>query len=307
MSIQISNLVKEYGLQKAVDGVSFEAKRGEVLGFLGPNGAGKSTTMKVATCYLPPTNGTVLVNGLDVTTSPRQVRKVVGYLPEHNPLYLDMYVHEYLRFIGGLHGMRGGFLKRKVDETVGRVGLEREQKKLIGSLSKGYRQRVGLAQAILHEPDVLILDEPTTGLDPNQILEIRNLIKQESKNKTVVLSTHIMQEVQALCDRVIIINRGKIVANDKVESLQNLGQKATISIELEHPIDSAESLLAIKGVSSASLQMPNRLDVISDSESDIRGDIFRHAVDSGWVILEMTKENQSLENVFQELTKPDQG
>src|SRR6478735_7768220 len=203
MSVIVSNLTKTYGTQNAIDSISFQAGKGEILGFLGPNGAGKSTTMKIATCYIPPTSGVVTVAGYDVVESPLGVRKNVGYLPEHNPLYLDMYVHEYLEFIGSLHSIKGSKLKGRVQEMVEMTGLTLEQNKKLGALSKGYRQRVGLAQAMIHEPQVLILDEPTTGLDPNQILEIRSLIKNIGKEKTVLFSTHIMQEVQALCDRVV--------------------------------------------------------------------------------------------------------
>ena len=209
--VEIEHLTKTYGTQNAVDNISFTAGKGEIVGFLGPNGAGKSTTMKIATGYLPPTAGTVRVAGHDVLTESLAVRRLVGYLPEHNPLYLDMYVHEYLEFIGSVHGLRGAGLRNRVAELVRRVGLSREQNKQIGALSKGYRQRVGLAQALIHNPDVLILDEPTTGLDPNQILEIRQLIREVSEDKTVIFSTHILPEVTALCSRVLIISRGRLV------------------------------------------------------------------------------------------------
>jgi ABC-2 type transport system ATP-binding protein len=303
MSVEINHLTKQYGEQKAVNDISFQAKKGEVLGFLGPNGAGKSTTMKIATCFLPPTSGEVKVSGIDVTKSPKAVRKVVGYLPEHNPLYLDMYVHEYLQFIGSVHGMKGRRLADKVASTVAQVGLEREQKKKIGALSKGYRQRVGLGQAILHEPEVLILDEPTTGLDPNQIVEIRELISQESKDKTVILSTHIMQEVQALCDRVVIINRGNIVADDPVEKLKQGGNETTVFVEFESEIKSFEKLQALEWVSDIHVNSSRSIEVKTQRSDEIRGDIFRFAVENDWVILGMSKEVRSLENVFQELTQ----
>lgn len=302
MSIEISGLTKQYGSQKAVDNISFSAAKGEILGFLGPNGAGKSTTMKIATCFLPPTSGSVAVAGIDVATSPRLVRQKVGYLPEHNPLYLDMYVHEYLRFIGSLHGLAGGRLKTSVAEAIERVGLEREQHKKVGALSKGYRQRVGLAQAILHQPEVLILDEPTTGLDPNQILQIRQLIKQESQNKTVVFSTHIMQEVQALCDRVVIINRGKIVADSRVSQLQMGSQQTTIFLELEQPVAEPESLTNLPEVATVVQTSPTQLKIESAAQEDIRGKIFRFAVANGWTIVGMSRETKSLEHVFHELT-----
>ena len=220
MSIEVNKITKLYGEQKALNDVSFSIKSGEIVGFLGPNGAGKSTLMKIISCYLPPSAGTIKVCGLDVMEQSLEVRKKVGYLPEHNPLYLDMYVKEYLEFVGRFYDVKK--LNDRVKEMVEITGLTIEQNKKIGQLSKGYRQRVGLAQAIIHDPQVLILDEPTTGLDPNQLVEIRNLIKELGKNKTVMLSTHIMQEVQAICERAIIINHGKIVADD---SIANLTQK----------------------------------------------------------------------------------
>ena len=224
MSIKIQNLSKVYGTQRAVDDISFEVAKGEIVGFLGPNGAGKSTTMKILTGYVPATDGSAEVNGFDVKISPMQVKSSIGYLPEHNPLYLDMYVREFLEFTGSLYSLKGKTLQIKVAETIEMVGLGLEKHKKIGQLSKGYRQRVGLAQALIHNPDVLILDEPTTGLDPNQLVEIRDLIKSVGKNKTVILSTHIMQEVEAICDRVVIINRGKIVANGTLSELKQGGK-----------------------------------------------------------------------------------
>lgn len=224
MSIKIQNLTKTYGTQKAVDNISFEVHKGEIVGFLGPNGAGKSTTMKILTGYIPSTEGSAEVNGFDVKTQPMQVKKSIGYLPEHNPLYLEMYVREFLEFIGSLYGLKGKELKNRIEEVIELVGLSLEKHKKITQLSKGYRQRVGLAQAMIHNPEVLILDEPTTGLDPNQLVEIRNLIKEVGKNKTVIFSSHIMQEVEALCDRVVIINRGKIVADGNLAELK--GERA---------------------------------------------------------------------------------
>ncbi|AFK02836.1 ABC transporter related protein [Emticicia oligotrophica DSM 17448] len=224
MSIKIQNLSKVYGTQRAVDDISFEVAKGEIVGFLGPNGAGKSTTMKILTGYLPATDGSAVVNGFDVKISPMEVKKSIGYLPEHNPLYLDMYVREFLEFVGSLYGLRCKTLEIKVAETIKMVGLDLEKHKKISQLSKGYRQRVGLAQALIHNPDVLILDEPTTGLDPNQLVEIRELIKSVGRNKTVIFSTHIMQEVEAICDRVVIINRGKIVANGTLSELKQGGK-----------------------------------------------------------------------------------
>lgn len=224
MSIRIQHLTKVYGTQLAVNDISFDVKQGEVVGFLGPNGAGKSTTMKIATCYLPATSGTVEVAGFDVATSPIDVRRSIGYLPEHNPLYLDMYVKEFLAFIGGLYGLKGQHLQQSISNVIELVGLGLEQKKKIGQLSKGYRQRVGLAQALIHNPKVLILDEPTTGLDPNQLVEIRNVIKEVGKEKTVIFSTHIMQEVEAICNRVILINKGVIVTDNSLIELQKAGK-----------------------------------------------------------------------------------
>ena len=226
MSLSLKNVSKQYKNQKAVDNISFELKSGEIVGFLGPNGAGKSTTMKIITCFIPPTNGTISVCGLDVSNDHLMVKKKVGYLPENNPLYYDMYVREFLNFVASLHKVKNK--KDRVNEMIELVGLQKEEHKKIGTLSKGYKQRVGLAQAMIHDPDVLILDEPTTGLDPNQIVEIRDLIKNFGKNKTVLLSTHIMQEVESMCDRVIIINEGKIVADDSVESIKKGNNKANL-------------------------------------------------------------------------------
>jgi ABC-2 type transport system ATP-binding protein len=223
MSIQVTNLTKVYGAQRAIDGISFALKKGEIVGFLGPNGAGKSTTMKILTGYLKPTEGLAKVSDFDVVNQPMPARRSIGYLPEHNPLYLDMYVSEFLLFSGKLYGMSGATLRSRVDEVIAMCGLEVEKRKKISQLSKGYRQRVGLAQSFLHNPEVLILDEPTTGLDPNQIQEIREVIRTAGKDKTVLFSTHIMQEVEALCDRVIIINKGKVVSDSTLETLRGTG------------------------------------------------------------------------------------
>lgn len=223
MSIEVNNLTKTYGSQRAIDGISFSLKPGEIVGFLGPNGAGKSTTMKILTGYLHASSGTAKVAEFDVSSQAMRARRMVGYLPEHNPLYTDMYVKEFLLFSGKLYGMSGSALKSRVDEMIALCGLEIEKRKKIGQLSKGYRQRIGLAQSFLHDPEVLILDEPTTGLDPNQILEIRELIRNAGQNKTVLFSTHIMQEVEALCDRVIIINKGKLVSDTSLQTLRQKG------------------------------------------------------------------------------------
>ena len=302
MSVIVSNLTKIYGTQRAVDNISFEVKQGEILGLLGPNGAGKSTTMKITTCYVPPTSGTVTLAGYDVATQPMQVRQNVGYLPEHNPLYLDMYVHEYLHFIGSLHGMRGNALHSRTRQMIDMTGLGIEQNKKIGVLSKGYRQRVGLAQAMIHEPAVLILDEPTTGLDPNQIVEIRNLIKNIGREKTVILSTHIMQEVQAICDKVVIINAGKIVANNAIDQLKQYTNATRVLIaEFEHVIDTS-LLKAIEGVSEIALLEGNKYEIFY-GETDVRSLIFAACQAHGWVLLGMTQKETSLEDIFSRLTK----
>src|SRR3990170_6907276 len=248
MSLQLKNLTKIYGSQKAVNNISFEIKEGEIVGFLGPNGAGKSTTMKIATCFLPPSSGEAWVGGFNVAEKPMSVKQITGYLPEHNPLYLDLYVHEYLSFIGKLYGLQGQNLKQRIKEIVDLCGLNPEQNKKIETLSKGYRQRVGLAQALIHDPKILILDEPTSGLDPNQLVEIRKLIKTISQQKTVVFSTHIMQEVQALCDRVIVINKGAIVVDDKLDRLLLAqGDAPVILVQFEKDVN-IDQLKAIPGV-----------------------------------------------------------
>lgn len=301
MSVKVEQLTKVYQTQKAVDQISFEANKGEVLGFLGPNGAGKTTTMKIITCFIPQTDGNVNVCGYDTKTSPIEVRQRIGYLPEHNPLYKDMYVKEYLNFVGGLHKVANK--KQKVTEMIERVGLGREQHKLIGALSKGYRQRVGLAQAMLHDPDVLILDEPTSGLDPNQLVEIRKLITDLGKEKTVIFSTHIMQEVQAICDRVLIINRGKVVANDPVEALADrVSGSSIVTVEFLEKTEK-EFLKKIRKVNSIESLGNNQWKISADLKEDIRKDIFEFAVQNNLTLLGMKKEVYSVEDVFQELTK----
>ncbi len=303
MSVEVKNLTKVFGTQRAVDDISFTVEQGQILGFLGPNGAGKSTTMKIATCYLPPTAGTILVNGYDVVQDPMAVRRNVGYLPEQNPLYLDMYVHEYLQFIASVYGLKGKPARERVQEMVGLCGLTLEQGKKIGALSKGYRQRVGLAQALVHDPQVLILDEPTTGLDPNQIIEIRALIKQIGQNKTVIFSTHIMQEVAAICNRVVIINRGKLVANSDVASLQaGERQEKTTLVEFEQPVNS-EALLGIAGVRTVNLVQEATYRITSANDADIRASVFRIAAEQNWPLVGLKQEENSLEKIFQELTK----
>jgi ABC-2 type transport system ATP-binding protein len=301
MSVKVQALTKIYGEQKAVHDATFEAKKGEILGFLGPNGAGKTTTMKILTCFIPQTSGKAEVCGYDVAEDSMSVRERIGYLPEHNPLYKDMYVKEYLGFIARLHQVKNG--SKRVADMIDLTGLGREQNKLIGALSKGYRQRVGLAQAMLHDPEVLILDEPTTGLDPNQLVEIRSVIKQLGKEKTVIFSTHIMQEVQALCDRVLIINKGKIVADDPIEQLTNrIKGESVITVEF-HQAATESKLAAIRHVKKVKSLGKNRWQLSADSSHDIRGDIFRFAVDNQLTLLEMHKEVFSVEDAFQQLTK----
>lgn len=301
MSVKVKHLTKIYGTQKAVNDVSFEAKKGEVLGFLGPNGAGKSTTMKILTCFIPQTEGTAEVCGFNVERDPMEVRTRIGYLPESNPLYKDMYVKEYLGFVARLHKVKNA--RQRVANMIEKTGLGREQHKLIGTLSKGYRQRVGLAQAMLHDPEVLILDEPTSGLDPNQLVEIRSLIKQIGIEKTVIFSTHIMQEVQALCDRVLIINRGRIVADDPIEQLQNrVSAEMVVTVEF-HQNAQESKLRQIRHIKRVENLGKNRWHLVSDPDHDIRGDIFRFAVENHLTLLEMHKEMYSVEDVFQELTR----
>jgi ABC-2 type transport system ATP-binding protein len=302
MSLLIQNLTKLYGRQKAVNNISFEVREGEIVGFLGPNGAGKSTTMKIATSYVPPSEGQVTVAGYDVVSQSIEVKRVTGYLPEHNPLYLDMYVHEYLRFIGSLYGIRGATLKSRVEEMVSLCGLTLEQNKKIETLSKGYRQRVGLAQALIHNPSVLILDEPTSGLDPNQLVEIRKLIKEISKNKTVIFSTHIMQEVSALCSRVIVINKGEIVADDQLSNLmKGQSQETIVIVEFEGSV-SVEDLRALTGVKRVEVMGASHFKIAAQAGMDLRPEIFRFAADRKLSLLGLKQEETSLENIFRELT-----
>lgn len=304
MSIEVKNITKLYGKQKALDDVSFQVNTGEVIGFLGPNGAGKSTMMKIITCFIPQTSGKVTVNGFDTVERSLDVRKVLGYLPEHNPLYVDMYIKEYLEFVGGLHeGWKGDKLRKRVKEMIAMTGLEVEQHKKIGALSKGYRQRVGLAQAMIHDPQVLILDEPTTGLDPNQLAEIRELIRQIGKQKTVMLSTHIMQEVEAVCNRVIIINNGKVVANESTTQIQQgPGNKVVITVEFDKAA-SRNLLRSLPDVEDAHEIEKNIWKVIAPEGKDIRAAIFQLAVKNNLTVLSLTKEEQKLEDVFKQLTR----
>jgi len=301
MSISVHNITKNYGSQKALDDVSFEVGKGQVVGFLGPNGAGKSTMMKIITCFIPQTSGTASVSGFDVTDDSLEVRRRIGYLPEHNPLYLDMYVKEYLEFSARIYGMKAG-VRQRVTEMIAITGLEREQKKKIGTLSKGYRQRVGLAQALIHEPEVLILDEPTSGLDPNQLTEIRALIKSLGSEKTVMLSTHIMQEVEAICDRVIIINKGQIVADQKTSELRKESDAMeTVVIEFEKTLSKSE-LMKAGFIEKAEHLDGNSWKVSAKPGTDLRALLFKWAVQHEHTILSLQKDEQKLEDIFHKLT-----
>ena len=300
MSIEVRNISKVYGTQKALNDVSFSVGRGEIVGFLGPNGAGKSTMMKILTCYIPPTAGAASVCGFDVATDSLEVRRQIGYLPEHNPLYLDMYVREFLEFAGGLYGV--GDVRKRASRMIELTGLGPEQNKKIGALSKGYRQRVGIAQAMIHDPRVLIMDEPTTGLDPNQLEEIRSLIRSLGKEKTVMLSTHIMQEVEAICDRVIIVDRGQVVANDATTNLRRSSTVQIITVEFDAEVTQSD----LKGLFSVEMVKhlnSNTWQITSSSETDIRKTIFDFAVSRQISVLTLSKEEQKIEDVFKFLTR----
>lgn len=313
MAIAVRDLTKYYDSEKAVDNISFDVRTGEILGFLGPNGAGKTTTMKIITCYLPPTAGSVLVDGLNISEHSLEVRRKIGYLPEHNPLYLDMNVLEYLTYAGDLHGLDAAMLRARMREMVELCGIGDVRHKDIGELSKGYRQRVGLAQAMIHDPQVLILDEPTSGLDPNQIVEIRSLIRQLGRQKTVIFSTHILSEVQATCDRVVIINEGRIVADGTPEQLQTQFRGAeTIALELrtttDNPMIDLHPKLAalphVEGVTYTPADGGTHRFVLHTAKgSDLREAVFRLAVREGWVVLELSRRATSLEEVFHQLTR----
>ena len=300
MSVIVNQLTKVYGTQIAVNHISFTAEPGKIVGFLGPNGAGKSTTMKMITGFIPPSDGTATVCGFDINTQSMDVRKCLGYLPENNPLYLDMYVKEFLAFVAGLQQLNN--VESRIKEMIEQTGLEREQYKKISQLSKGYRQRVGLAQAMLHDPKVLILDEPTTGLDPNQLVEIRKLIKQLGKEKTVILSTHIMQEVEAVCDQVVIINKGLIVANDETKNLQAAAlQQVTYVVEFDQVIQK-QDLLKIEGVIAAQALADKSWVLQTNTLVDVRKNIFDFAVKNNLVLLSIQKEEEKLEDIFRKLT-----
>jgi ABC-2 type transport system ATP-binding protein len=298
--IEVSSITKLYGSQKALHNVSFAVKEGEIAGFLGPNGAGKSTMMKILTCYIPPTSGEAMVAGFNIREQSMDVRRNIGYLPEHNPLYLDMYVKEFLEFAG--HIYKVGNIRKRVGEMIEVTGLGIEQKKKIGALSKGYRQRVGLAQAMIHDPKVLIMDEPTTGLDPNQIEEIRLLIRSLGKQKTVLLSTHIMQEVEAICDKVIIIDRGQVVADDATVNLRRGGVIQLITVEFDREV-SGDDLRAVTGIEHVRFLHGNTWQLSTSAQNDIRRDIFAFAVSRQMTVLTMSREEQKIEAVFRELTR----
>jgi ABC-2 type transport system ATP-binding protein len=292
MSVKVEELTKLYGAQKAIDSVSFEAHKGEILGFLGPNGAGKTTTMKIITGFIPQSSGKASVCGYDVESASLEARRRIGYLPENNPLYKEMYVKEYLQFVAKLH--RVAKVNQRVAEMIELTGLGKEQHKLIGALSKGYRQRVGLAQAMIHDPEVLVLDEPTTGLDPNQLAEIRNVIKDLGKEKTLIFSTHIMQEVQAICTRVLIINNGKIVADDPIEALQaRIKGESAVTVQFAEAVQAAQ-LRKIAGVRQVKDLGQNRWQLLADAAIDIQPAIFHFAVEQKVTLIEMKKETVSV-------------
>ena len=301
MSIIVQNITKQYDKQLALNNVSLTIGKGEIVGLLGPNGAGKSTLMKIITCFIPPTKGTVNVEGYDIWEQSMEVRKRVGYLPEHNPLYLDMYVKEYLGFVAGIHHITGQEASKRIDEMIEMTGLGVEMHKKIGALSKGYRQRVGLAQAMIHNPSVLILDEPTSGLDPNQLIDIRRLIKDLGNEKTVLLSTHIMQEVEALCDKVIIINKGVVVANDNIENLTKDSDNVLV-VEFDGNV-TIEMLRNIVGLKQAKAIKGNHWILEPKADLDIRQDLMRWSINNNVIIRSMQREETSIEECFQRLTK----
>ena len=301
MSITVENITKIYGSQKALDHVSFSINEGEIVGLLGPNGAGKSTLMKIITCFIPPTSGNVEVYGNNIFDNPLAIRQNIGYLPEHNPLYLEMYVREFLEFVAGIYNL-GKQTKQRVEEIIELTGLTKEANKKIGQLSKGYRQRVGIAQALIHDPKVLILDEPTTGLDPNQLEEIRQLIKHVGQTKIVMLSTHIMQEVEAICSRVIIINSGKIVADDKTENLHSLQKSSNqYLVEFNKEIDT-NAIKQLKNIRDIAYNGNNTYTITSQNDTDIRENIFKWAVDNNLMVLTIRKNDNNLEKIFHDLT-----
>jgi ABC-2 type transport system ATP-binding protein len=302
MSIEVKNLTKIYGEQKAIDNVTFTVNKGEIVGFLGPNGAGKSTTMKIITGYLQPDDGEAIVSGIAVKTQPLQAKSTIGYLPEANPLYYDQYVREYLDFIADVHSVPAKIKKERIEGVIQTVGLSLESNKKIGQLSKGYKQRVGLAAALIHDPEVLILDEPTTGLDPNQIVEIREVIKNLGQNKTVLFSSHILQEVEAICDRVIIINRGKLVANDKLSNLrQQVTNNNLLRVTFKEPLEAAwlERLSSVQSVNKIST---NEWELMCTNPKDAQRQVMELALQENLNIISLQSGGQSLEDVFRSLT-----
>lgn len=300
MSIEVKNLLKQYGEQKAVNNISFKIEKGEIVGFLGPNGAGKSTTMKIITGYLPQSGGEAFVCGINVTQQSLEAKKKIGYLPELNALYYDMYVREYLGFVAEVHGIKNP--SHKIDNVIETVGLGIEAKKKISQLSKGYKQRVGLAAALIHDPEVLILDEPTSGLDPNQIIEIREVIKKQGQNKTVLFSSHILQEVEAICDRVIIINKGQIVADDKLSKLQkNNADSHTVIVQFKEPV-SKELLQQIREVSAAEISGEHICRLLTSQPESVRKQLLELALHNNLNIISLQSESLSLEDVFRTLT-----
>lgn len=303
MSVSVKSVTKRYGAQLALDQVTLDINKGEVAGLIGPNGAGKSTLMKIITGYLAPSLGEVAVNGMDVALFSHEIREIIGYLPEHNPLYPDMFISEYLLYVAGLYHIRKN-LNDRVCTIIHQTGLEPELRKKVGALSKGFRQRVGLAQALIHDPEVLILDEPTSGLDPNQIVEIRNLIRELGRDKTIILSTHILQEVEAICNRVIIINKGRIVADDpsvKLRTGPDISAQ-TIIVEFDRPV-TTEQLKSLNDVDEVLNTSDNCWLIQAYADKDIRADIFEFAVREGLKVLSLQKQQKSLEEVFRTLTR----
>lgn len=301
MAVIVNQVRKQYGQQLALDQVSVDIQKGEIVGLLGPNGAGKSTLMKIISCFIPPDSGSVSVNGYDVMQNSMEVRKAVGYLPENNPLYLDMYVLEYLRFVAGIHHL-GKAARTRVDSLVEMTGLSLEAHKKIGALSKGYRQRVGIAQALMHNPDVLILDEPTSGLDPNQLVEIRSLIRQLGSEKTVILSTHIMQEVEAMCSRVVIMNKGLVVADDNISNLTKTDRTNVLIVVFEKDVQPGE-LQELKGLQQAKMITPRHWILSPEKKVDLRPKLMQWAVDHQIGIQSMQLEASSMEETFRKLTR----
>lgn len=300
MSIEVKNLLKVYGQQKAVNNISFKVDKGEIVGFLGPNGAGKSTTMKIITGYLEQSGGTAWVCGADVSKNPLEIKKKIGYLPELNALYYDMFVREYLAFVAEVHQIKNP--KNKIESIIDTVGLRSEARKRIGQLSKGYKQRVGLAAALIHDPEVLILDEPTSGLDPNQIIEIREVIKTQGKNKTVLFSSHILQEVEAMCDRVIIINKGELVADDKLSNLRQRSTSNTIKVSFKESLET-ELLQKLPAAKSVNVTDANNWQLATDNPEQLRKQILELALQHNLNIVSLQSESQSLEEVFRSLTQ----